>query len=99
MGGDVDRQGQPGSPGSGGASPYLRRGLEGALETGTRTVQIGSQSSPHLALGYAFSALRSHSAESGSSSSTRSLTLSAEIVTNNPSKKPRPDRPLHELIG
>jgi hypothetical protein len=27
MGGDVVRRGQPGSPGSGGASPYLRRGL------------------------------------------------------------------------
>src|SRR5580700_8316465 len=35
-----------------------------------------------------------HAPESGSSNSTRSLTLSAEIVTNNPSKKPRPDRPL-----
>jgi hypothetical protein len=27
MGGDVVRRGQPGSPGSGGASPYLRRSL------------------------------------------------------------------------
>jgi hypothetical protein len=41
--------------------------------------------------------LRCHSAESGSSNSTRSLTLSADIVTNNPNKKPKPDRPVNGL--
>ena len=44
-----------------------------------------------------FRPLRCHSAESGSSNSTRSLTLSADIVTNNPNKKPKPDRPVNGL--
>jgi len=35
------------------------------------------------------------SSESGSSNSTRSLALSADIVTNNPNINPMPDRPLN----
>jgi hypothetical protein len=38
-----------------------------------------------------------HSPESGCSNSTWSLTLSAEIVTNNPTRKPMPDSPVNGL--
>jgi hypothetical protein len=46
MGGEVVRRGQPGSPGSGGASPYLRRACH--EQASARRMGLWRRTAPHL---------------------------------------------------